>query len=191
MMLFASLISRILDPFIGFIFLFGFAAFRSGVFGWDLIALMSLIFITMILPLGLLLLWAVKTKRVANWDISNRRERVRAFVVLAFFLCIDYVIMQTVGTPYMNQVFRFFLMLYFGFFLITLRWKLSGHMSTISLVALFFTYWYGGIFFLLFTLIPLVAWSRLILKRHTMGEIIGGTAYTFFVFFLARALHLI
>ena len=180
--MFPTLISRIFDPFIGFMFLFLFAALNSGVTGWNLLFLIGILFVTMILPPGLLLWWAVKTKRVTNWDISNRKERVRAFVVLAFLLCIDYVIMQTVGTPLMNQVFRFFLILCAGFFLITLRWKLSGHMSTISVIALFFTYWYSGMFFLLFTLIPLVAWSRLILKRHTLGEVIGGTVYPFFVF---------
>ena len=190
-MLFASLISRIFDPFIGFILLFLAAGMRSGVTGRNLLSLMGILFVTMILPPGLLLWWAVKTKRVTNWDISNRPQRVRAFVVLSFLLCIDYVIMQTVGTPLVNQVFRFFLVLFAGFFLITLRWKISGHMSTISMIALYFTYWYGGMFFLLFTLIPLVAWSRLTLKRHTMGEIIGGTIYPFFVFFLARGLRLI
>ena len=191
MMLFASLISRIIDPFIGFILLFLFAGLKSGATGWDLLSLMGILFVTMILPPGLLLWWAVKTKRVTNWDISNRSQRVRAFVVLAFLFCIDYFIMQAVGTPLMNQVFQFFLVLFAGFFLITLRWKLSGHMATISVIALFFTYWYGGMFFLLFTLIPMVAWSRITLKRHTMGEIVGGTIYTIFVFFLARGLHLI
>ena len=188
---FPSLISRIFDPFIGFILLFSVAGIRSGVMGWDLLSLMGILFFTMILPPGLLLWWAVKTKRVTNWDISNRKQRIWAFVILAFLLCIDSVIMQTVGTPLMNQVFRFFLVLFAGFFLITLRWKLSGHLSTVSVIALFFTYWYGGIFFLLFALIPLMGWARLVLKRHTIGEVIMGTVYPFLVFFLARIFHLI
>jgi len=190
-MICASLISRIFDPFIGFIILFSVAGVRSGVMGWDLFRLMSILFVTMILAPGVLLLWTVKTKRVTNWDISNRRERVRAFVVLTFFLCIDCVIMYMVGTPLMNQVFHFFLVLFAGFFLITLRLKLSGHMSTISLIVLFLTSWYGGMFFSLYFLIPLVAWARLRLKRHTMREILMGTVYPFCLFFLAQGLRLI
>lgn len=185
------IISRLFDPFIGFMVLFFFAALKSGVTGWNVLSLMAILFVTMILPPGLLLWWAVRTKRVTNWDISNRKERVRAFVVLFFLLCIDFGIMQIVGTPLMNQVFLFFLVLCAGFFLITLRYKLSGHMSTVSVVALFLAYWYGGICFLLFALIPLMAWARLVLKRHTLGEVILGTVYPFLVFFLARGLHLI
>jgi membrane-associated phospholipid phosphatase len=188
---FASLISRIFDPFIGFTFLFFLSAIRSGIAGWDLVTLMSILFITMILPPALLLFWAVKTKRISNWDISDRSQRVRALLVLGVFLFCDYFIMQFLGTPLMKQLFVFLINIFFGFFLITLRFKLSGHMATATLILLFLFHWYGWIMVPLFFLLPLLAWSRITLKRHTVGEVVGGFLYSLVIFFIARGLHLV
>ena len=176
---------------IGFILLFFIAAVKSGVFGWNLFYLMSTFFVMMILPPALLLVWAVRTKRVSNWDLSNRKQRVRALLIFACFLCIDYFIVERIGTPLMSEVFRFVSMLFAGFFLITLRSKISGHMMTWTLIILFFISWYGWTLAPLFFIIPLLGWSRLVLKRHTLGEVMGGVLYPICIFFLARGLHLI
>ncbi|KKT34555.1 MAG: hypothetical protein UW22_C0071G0001 [Candidatus Gottesmanbacteria bacterium GW2011_GWB1_44_11c] len=91
----------------------------------------------------------------------------------------------------MQQFFLFLLVSFFGFFLITLKFKISGHMWTATLLICMFVYWYGWIMVPLFLMIPLIAWSRLMLKRHTVGEVIGGVVYSIMVFFLAGWLHLI
>jgi membrane-associated phospholipid phosphatase len=190
-MIFASLISRIFDPLVGFTFLFFLTAFRSGVAGWDLVLKMIILSSTMILPPALLLFWAVQTKRVSNWDLSNRKQRVRALLVFVCFLGLDYFVLQSIGTPLMNQVFVVIMLLFSGFFLITLRWKISGHMTTATLIILLLISWYEWRLWPLLFIIPFLGWSRLVLKRHTIGEVVGGVVYSLAIFFLARELHLI
>jgi len=190
-MLFASLISRLFDPMIGFFLLFGIAAYRSGVFGWDLISLMITFLAIVILPPAVLLFFAVKTKRISNWDISNRRQRVWALLVYGLLLFGDYFFMQSIFTPLMKQLFVFFLYFYFVFFLITLRYKISGHMMMGTLIILFYISWYGWILAPLFLIIPLLGWSRLVLKRHTLGEVITGSLYAVVIFFIATQFGLL
>jgi len=185
------IISRIFEPLIGFILLFAVAALRSGVFGWDLIFMMSIFFLTMIVPPAALLFWAVKTKRITNWDISDRSQRVWALLVFGVFLFCDYFLMQYVGTPLMQQIFLFLLIIFFGFFIITLRFKISGHIMTATLVLLFLMSWYGWITAPFFLIIPLLGWSRIVLKRHAMGEIVGGVIYPLIVYSIAHFLQLV
>jgi membrane-associated phospholipid phosphatase len=187
----ARIISRIFDPLIGFTFLFFLMAFRSGVAGWDLVSLMIILFCTIILPPILLLLWAVRTKRVTNWDLSNRKQRVRALFVFVCFLGLDYFVLQLIGTPLLNQVFIFFMLLFSGFLAITLFWKISGHMTSATFIICLLGYWYGASVLPIILILPILAWSRIVLKRHTVGEVVGGVIYPIMVFFLARKLHLI
>jgi len=190
-MIFASLISRIFDPLVGFTFLFFLMAFRSGVAGWDLVLKMIILLFTIILPPALLLLWAVHTKRVSNWDISNRKQRVWALLVFVFFLSFDYFVLQLIGTPLMSQIFIVLVLLFSGFLAITLCWKISGHMTSATFIICLLGYWYGASVFPIILILPILAWSRIVLKRHTVGEVIGGVIYPIMVFFLARELHLI
>jgi hypothetical protein len=187
----AILISRLFDPFIGLFSLFGIAAIRNGVFGWDLLRLLGIIFISIFVPPLILLFLSVKAKLLSNWDISDRKQRVWALAVFLLFLLVDYFIMSWLGTTLMNTVFRFLLFLFLGFFLITLRTKISGHMCTATIFFCFMVYWFGLFAFPLFLLLPFIAWSRLVLKRHTLVEVILGGVYPMSAFFLARALHLI
>jgi membrane-associated phospholipid phosphatase len=191
MMVFASLISRIFDPFIGLILLFGIAAVRSGVFGWDLLRLLGIIFMSIFVPPLILLFLSVKAKLLSNWDISDRKQRVWALAVFLLFLFVDYFIMSLFGTALMNTVFRFLLLIFLGFFLITLRTKISGHMLAATTVVCFLVYWYGWVVLPLVLFLPLIAWSRLVLKRHTWVEVIGGTLYPILFFSILRYLNII
>ena len=187
----ARIISRLFDPLIGFTFLFFLTAFQSGIFGWNLVFTMIILFCTIILPPALLLLWAVCAKRVTNWDLSNRKQRVQALFVFVCFLGFDYFVLQLIGTPLLNQVFIAFMLLFSGFLAITLFWKISGHMTSITFIISLLMYWYGRSVLPLILILPILAWSRVTLKRHTVGEVIGGVVYSIMIFFLARELHLI
>lgn len=190
-MFIAYIVSTLFNPMIGFFLLFGLAANRSGITGWDFVFLMSIFFLLIIVPPALVLLWGIKTKRISNWDISNRPQRVRALLVFALFLFFDYFVIQFLGTPLMKQVFVFVLIYFFGFFMITLRFKISGHMSTATLVLCILVNWYGISVLPLALILPLIAWSRLILKRHTVGEIVGGSVYSIVIYIILMRLGIL
>jgi membrane-associated phospholipid phosphatase len=58
---------------------------------------------------------------------------------------------------------------------VTLRWKISGHGAAIGSMTVFLWGLYGTPAFMSILAIPLVAWSRLKLRRHTLMQTIAGS----------------
>lgn len=177
-MLFASLISRLFDPFIIFFVILYLIALQGGLTGISLVSFLFTVLIAVVLPPVGLLYFAVKKKLITNWDISDRKQRVRAFIVFSILFVIDFLIIRTFHNAIITQVFTEFLIWFIGFFLITLFWKLSGHTGVATLFIGLIMYWYGIQFWPLIMIIPLIAWSRVVLKRHTIAQVAGGVVYS-------------
>jgi len=60
-------------------------------------------------------------------------------------------------------------------FLITLRWKISGHCTSAAGLSFLAIALYGEPMIPLTLIIPVVAWSRIRLGRHTLYQTIAGT----------------
>lgn len=113
-----------------------------------------------------------------NWDISNRPKRVKLLCMLLVFSLLLYwssMIWHSVG---LTNFFSLFLLWLFGFFLVTLKTKISGHLAVLVFSIGLLVSWYELSLWVLAVIVPLVGWSRVRLKRHTVWEVIGGTAYS-------------
>lgn len=185
MKLAATSISRILDPFIVFFSLMVMAILRGGATGINLVSTICILGIGIIVPPMLLLLWAVRTKKVTNWDISNRSQRVWAFLILFLFLFVDVFIIKTIHNEELSRLFMVSFISFIGTFAITLFWKISGHASTLALAIGMILHWYGFLWWPLLVLLPLMSWSRVILHRHTIAQTIGGSIYGLLVVYIA------
>jgi membrane-associated phospholipid phosphatase len=60
--------------------------------------------------------------------------------------------------------------------LITLRWKISGHSIAIASLAILVIHVMGQNFLPALLAIPLVAWARIRIRRHTLAQTIAGAA---------------
>ena len=58
---------------------------------------------------------------------------------------------------------------------ITFWWKISMHASSLGGAATMLTVLYGGVMLPLFVLLVLVSWSRVVLRRHTVTQVIAGS----------------
>jgi len=67
---------------------------------------------------------------------------------------------------------------FIGDIAITSKIKISGHIQILVLTIGYMIAWYGAAMIPLLVLIPFVGWSRLVLKRHTLVEVIGGVLYS-------------
>lgn len=127
------------------------------------------------------------TSLKTNWDVSDRPKRVKMLVLLMGFsvlLFLSFLFWQNA------ELITFCIGLLawlFGFSIITLKTKISGHMGVLTLALGLLASWYGNGWYTLFLLLPIVAWSRVYLKRHTMIEVVGGTLYSIVVLMLFRA----
>ncbi|GAC1394081.1 MAG: phosphatase PAP2 family protein [Ktedonobacteraceae bacterium] len=59
--------------------------------------------------------------------------------------------------------------------IVTLWWKISIHASSLAAAVTLLTALYGSVILPLFVLLAAVCWSRIVLRRHTLGQVIAGS----------------
>lgn len=111
-------------------------------------------------------------KLKTNWDISDRKKRVTSLGYLLGIVLLLFAVILQFHNSLLTHFYIFIMCWFFGFALISLKLKISGHVGVLVLLCNLVGFWP------LYVTIPLVAWSRLELKRHTMFEIIGGLVYS-------------
>ncbi len=117
----------------------------------------------------------VKRKVFTDMDISRREQRPLMFVVSAALIVLYVGGLLLFDGPRLLFAIAFGIML--GVLLgslVNTKIKASIHVaSAVSLIgAVAFSF--GGYYLLLLLLIPLVAWSRIVIKRHTLYETLAG-----------------
>jgi membrane-associated phospholipid phosphatase len=56
-------------------------------------------------------------------------------------------------------------------------WKISGHAAAVSSAAAIFVLMLGPAWLPLLVLIPAVGWSRVILRAHTLAQVVAGSLF--------------
>lgn len=177
-------ISTLFEPMIVLFVLAVLGGIRAGLAGIDLISYIAYL-LAMTGATWYLRVRFMRSLRT-NWDVSDRVKRVRLLVLLLAFFFLVFLSILLWKNYLLTQVFGLFLVWLIGFFLITLRIKISGHMGLLTLALGMILGWYGIAWLPIVLVLPLVAWSRLVLKRHTMREVIGGVCYSIVLLSLAH-----
>lgn len=126
------------------------------------------------LTIGAFIFLGIKRKFFSDFDISKREER-RVMFMFIFLLTLLYI----AGLFLLRAPSILFVLTYIQLTLLVLIAvinkfvKVSGHTAFIAAFATFLSLTSGV--FIVLILIPIVAWSRLVVKRHTLKEVfIGG-----------------
>ncbi|MEK9143163.1 MAG: hypothetical protein AAB481_00850 [Patescibacteria group bacterium] len=174
-MLFATFISRLLDPLWVIPAVTMLGARRSGLEGLVLIRFLLVITIFMLgIPLVLRLLY----RRNGDWDISQRVDRPKALAVLLVLGLINIALAAVWDIPGLTQLFVLYEVWMAGFLVISLFWKISGHAGGIALGTGLIILWYGWIWWPLLLLVPLMGWARVATKNHTTLQVLAGAVYS-------------
>ena len=141
--------------------------------------LISFIF-TSILPMAIILLWA-KIINTDN-DISNRQDRYVPLIVGI----ISYFIGVLVSLLLNADNFLTLLLLCYSVntgvvLLITIKWKISVHTTGISGPIAALILLLGPLGAAIAFIYPIVIWSRVLLKKHTLAQAIFGGVQGFFL----------
>lgn len=132
--------------------------------------------------IGVTVYIAVRRKYFSDLDISRKEQRPLFFLLISVF-----------GVVYLLGLFWFKapLVLFVaitGIFislmvlsLITNKVKASIHVASITGLIFSFSILYSGAFLLFLFLIPLIAWARLRMKRHTRSEVLVGASMGFII----------
>ena len=124
----------------------------------------------------LYILIGVRLGKLSDIDVSRRTQRFRPFTFGIVSAMIGWLILtltngpRTLQTVMIITVFSGIIMM-----VITLWWKISMHASSLGGVATMLTVLYGAVMLPLFVLLVLVSWSRVVLRRHTVPQVIAGS----------------
>jgi hypothetical protein len=111
-----------------------------------------------------------------NFDVSKREQRPLLFAFSAFIMLCYLISLVLLEGPRILFLALFSIILGLITIVIINKWiKVSIHLATATSVILLAVVVYGGYFYLFFGLIPLLAWSRIKMKEHTLLETIIGS----------------
>ena len=118
----------------------------------------------------------VRLGKLSDIDVSRRSQRVGPFMFGIVSVMIGWFVLTLTNGPRNLQtvmiitVFSGIIMM-----VITFWWKISMHASSLGGVATMLTVLYGAVMLPLFVLLVLVSWSRVVLRRHTVTQVIAGS----------------
>ncbi len=138
------------------------------------ISKMLISFVTAISPISIFLILK-KMKKVSDFDMTDRKERPAYCVSTTIVFLIIYLITLKLGDTALSTIALNTLLTSGIFTLITFFWKISGHITYLTMAYCSFLYVIPSPYtVLLFPIIPFVAWSRVELKKHNVLQVIAG-----------------
>lgn len=129
---------------------------------------------SMIAPLAFLI-WQVRRGDVTDLDVHFRQQRKWSLLVTIAGFVLSWIVMRVGGAPpVLLMMAGMGVVQWLAIYLITLRWKISVHSTAASGVVLFMVWSFGTTYAPIALVIPLVAWSRVKLRRHTPAQVFAG-----------------
>ena len=157
-------------------------SFENGTFNiskFAVLELISLIF-TSALPLAIILLWA---KRIGtDRDISNRSDRYMPLIIgivsyiIGFMICLVFNLDHFLTALLLCYATNTGVVL-----LITIKWKISVHTTALSGPVAALILLLGPLGAIFGVIYPVLIWSRVLLKKHTLAQAISGGVQGFFL----------
>jgi membrane-associated phospholipid phosphatase len=118
-----------------------------------------------------------KIGKISDYEFTKREERPPYFTITTIGYLILFVLTTLLKDPTLTHVTLAVFAATCVLTIVTLYWKMSGHMtySTLFFFTLIFLFPYAHFLPLIFLFTPLIAISRVILKKHTIMQTVVGT----------------
>lgn len=157
-------------------------SFENGAFNFNkfiVLEAVSIVFAS-VLPMAIILFWAKKLN--TDKDISNRQDRFIPLIVgiVSYFIGVVISLLLNLDN------FLTLLLLCYSVntgvvLLITIKWKISVHTTGLSGPVAALILLLGPIGAAFGVIYPIVIWSRVLLKKHTLAQAICGGVQGFFL----------
>ena len=145
-----------------------------------LVILVSLLFVTVI-PTVVTYYFSIKLGR-KDGDIPDRTLRYRPMLLGTASYMVGTGALYLMDAPRIMTVLMLcYALVTLVMTIITVYWKISIHSVGVigPSMALAVTFWPWGLLYIL--LLPPIAWSRYMLKRHTPAQLVAGAAMGFII----------
>lgn len=114
---------------------------------------------------------------VSDFHLPKREQRLRPLLFSLGTALIAWVLFHRAGVPLgLKMLTSVNALQAILFFLITLRWKISLHCAAAAILAELLLLYFGPLAAPFVMSVPLIAWSRLHLRRHTLAQTVAGAS---------------
>ncbi len=132
----------------------------------------------------------VRRGQVTDFHLSSRTERMKPFFVTLGTAVVAWLLFrQATVSRALQLVATINVVQTTLLWLITTRWKISIHTTAATGLAVLTSYIAGGVATPLFFCVPIIGWSRVYMKRHTLAQVIAGTMLGAVLVYSAVQLH--
>ena len=117
-----------------------------------------------------------KLGTISDYEFTKREERPPYFVTITLLFGIVVLVLKQYQLNQLENIVTNVFFVSTVITAITFLWKISGHMtySTILFATLIYLF-PSPYMLLLFLFTPLIGWSRIVLKKHTLTQVSMGT----------------
>lgn len=130
-----------------------------------------------VLPLFLLLV-LVRQGKVTDHHVSDRKQRAPVLLMALACIALGLLVLSAVGAP--QSVIAMVLAVVGGVAVLAAVspfWKMSGHAAAISCSAVVAVLMLGAAWAPLLLLVPAVGWSRVVLRAHSVAQVVAGSLF--------------
>ncbi len=146
------------------------ASDESGTYRFAIVYLLMAV----VLPV-LYVVWLLKSGRISDFHLSDRRQRRGPFVASLICGIAGFALVAYMGAPSsllgpVAGLLAEILLL----FVISLAWQVSVHTATTAGLVTYACLAFGPVAACWALLVPVVAWARIYLRRHTLAQTLAG-----------------
>jgi membrane-associated phospholipid phosphatase len=171
----ARIISNIFNPFIVSIVVLVLLALKATSSFIDAIQWILITLAISVLPVFILVIVLRRFRKLDGIFNSTREQRTRVYIVAGVLGIIDCALLWYFKVPeLLLETFYAGLVAVIVFTIINRFWKISLHSGFIAAGVSILIIVYGAKAAWALVLFPLVGWSRMALKQHTLAQVIVG-----------------
>ena len=168
----SRLISNIFNPLTALLVYFVYFSYQH--YTWEeMLHRFWPILLIVALPVSFWIVWNVKKGNYSNMDVSNRNQRKSLYVVIGIvmlvYLIVFYMMNKSIDTIMLFLLILLFLMQISNYFI-----KSSMHTAFNVITAAFFFNQDVKLGVLWLIIAIIVGLTRIVLKRHTLSEVLMG-----------------
>ncbi|QDG68597.1 phosphatase PAP2 family protein [Pseudarthrobacter sp. NIBRBAC000502772] len=144
-----------------------------GTIGYGALAALFVCVLPLVVLLGL-----VRLGKVTDHHVSNRKQRAPVLLMALASVTAGLVVLQAAGAP--RSVMVMVLAIVGGIVVLAAVspfWKISGHAAAVSSAAVISVLMLGPAWLPLLLLVPAVGWSRVVLRAHTLAQVVAGSLF--------------
>ena len=171
----ANLTSNILNPFLVSLVLILLLSFKSTSSALDAVKWLLVSIAISILPVFSIIIYLVRKQRLESSFINVRKQRTKIYLVAGVCAGISSIIFPYLGAPLtLRAAFVAGFSAIVVFMCVNLLWKISLHTALVTASVTVLIILYGSITAVTVVLVPLIAWSRIELKHHSLAQVAAG-----------------